>query len=217
MPANSVVAHSSSARRRCWPRAVSAPTRRDTFGWRPGIPAGCTWRSRRFSPNRCRPDIRASPSTSSPPRALSRTWRRLRSGDVDMGLALADVAERDRAARPADTAPQAVARVYENYLQVIVRDSAAATTAFRPSGMRVSIGAARIRARRRPARCCSTPPAFAAAWTWPRYRLKDGLARLADGGLDALVWSGGVPTPAIADLDTNCHCGCSTSARWRHR
>ena len=34
-----------------------------------------------------------------------------------------------------------------------------------------------------------------------RYRLYDGLARLADGGVDALVWSGGVPTPAIADLD----------------
>ena len=48
---------------------------------------------------------------------------RLRSADVDMGLALADVAERDRATGPAGTAPQAVARVYENYLQVVVRDS----------------------------------------------------------------------------------------------
>ena len=33
-----------------------------------------------------------------------------------------------------------------------------------------------------------------------RYRLSDGLAGLADGSLDALVWSGGVPTPAIAEL-----------------
>jgi len=49
----------------------------------------------------------------------------LRAGDVDMGLTLADVAEQDRAADAADTAPQAVARVYENYLQVVVRDSAA--------------------------------------------------------------------------------------------
>ena len=36
---------------------------------------------------------------------------RLRSADVDMGLALADVAEQDRATGPAVTAPQAVARV----------------------------------------------------------------------------------------------------------
>ena len=33
------------------------------------------------------------------------------------------------------------------------------------------------------------------------YRLHDGLAGLADGGVDALVWSGGVPTPAISELD----------------
>jgi TRAP transporter TAXI family solute receptor len=33
-----------------------------------------------------------------------------------------------------------------------------------------------------------------------RYRLRDGLAGLANGSLDALVWSGGVPTPAISDL-----------------
>ena len=65
---------------------------------------------------------------------------RLRSADVDMGLALADVAERDRATGPAGTAPQAVARVYENYLQVIVRDSAAAQQLSDLQGMRVSIG-----------------------------------------------------------------------------
>ena len=33
------------------------------------------------------------------------------------------------------------------------------------------------------------------------FRLRDGLARLADRSLDALVWSGGVPTPAIAELN----------------
>ena len=125
---------------------------------------------------------------------------RLRSADADMGLALADVAERDRATGAAGTAPQAVARVYENYLQVIVRDSAAAQQLSDLQGMRASIG----------------PPGSGAAATSEvlfeaaglhvpvdmlRYRLRDGLARLADGGVDALVWSGGVPTPAVADLD----------------
>src|SRR4029453_2852157 len=41
---------------------------------------------------------------------------RLRSGDVDLGLALADVAERDRATGDSVTPPDAVARVYEKYL-----------------------------------------------------------------------------------------------------
>jgi uncharacterized protein len=124
----------------------------------------------------------------------------LRSGDVDMGLALADVAERDRATDPAVTAPQAVARVYENYLQVIVRDSAAAKRLSDLQGMRVSFGAARSGA------AATSEVLFDAAGLRGRvdmatFRLKDALARLADGSLDALVWSGGVPTPAIADLN----------------
>lgn len=125
---------------------------------------------------------------------------RLRSGDADMGLALADVAERDRATGPAGSAPQAVARVYENYLQVIVRDSAAAQRIPDLAGMRVSIGPAGSGA------AATSEVLFEAAGLagrieMLRYRLRDGLARLADGGVDALVWSGGVPTPAVAELD----------------
>lgn len=125
---------------------------------------------------------------------------RLRSGDVDLGLALADVAERDRATGPAGTAPQAVARVYENYLQAIVRESAAAKQLSDLQGMRVSIGPIGSGA------AATSEVLFEAAGIRGRvemlnYRLRDGLARLADGSVDALVWSGGVPTPAIADLD----------------
>ena len=125
---------------------------------------------------------------------------RLRSGDVGMGLALADVAERDRATGPADTAPLAVARVYENYLQVVVRDSAAVLQLTDLEGMRVSIGPGGSGA------AATSEVLFDAAGLggrvdMVRYRLRDGLAGLADGSLDALVWSGGVPTPAISDLD----------------
>ena len=67
---------------------------------------------------------------------------RLRAGDVDLGLALADVAEQDRTTGAADTAPQAVARVYENYLQVVVRESDAVRQLADLRELRVSIGAA---------------------------------------------------------------------------
>lgn len=125
---------------------------------------------------------------------------RLRSGDGEMGLTLADVAERDRAAGPTGTAPQAVARVYENYLQVVVRDSAAVQRLEDLRGLRVSIGPGGSGA------AATSEVLFEAAGLrggveMLRYRLGDGLARLADGGVDALVWSGGVPTPAIAQLD----------------
>ena len=126
---------------------------------------------------------------------------RLRAGDVDMGLALADVAERDRAARPVDTAPQAVARVYENYLQVIVRESTRAQELSDLEGERVSIGPPGSGA------AATSEVLFDAAGLRGRlemvnYRLRDGLAQLADGSIDALVWSGGVPTPAVAELDS---------------
>lgn len=125
---------------------------------------------------------------------------RLRTGDVDMGLALADVAERDRAGAAAGDAPEAVARVYENYLQVIVREDAAVHQISELQSQRVSIGPLGSGA------AATSKVLFEAAGLhipvdMVNYRLKDGLARLKDGDIDALVWSGGVPTPAVAELD----------------
>ncbi|HEY5844566.1 MAG TPA: TAXI family TRAP transporter solute-binding subunit [Mycobacterium sp.] len=124
---------------------------------------------------------------------------RLRSAEVDMGLALADVAERDRATGPAQTAPQAVARVYENYLQVIVRDSAPVQRLADLEGLRVSIGPGGSGGAMT-SEVLFEAAGFPARMNFLRYRLSDGLAGLADGSLDALVWSGGVPTPAITKL-----------------
>ena len=124
----------------------------------------------------------------------------LRAGDVDMGLALADVAEQDRATGAVDTAPQAVARVYENYLQVVVRDSAAVQQLSDLQGLRVSMGAAGSGAAVTTQVLLDTAGLTGRIHTL-RYTLRDGLAGLADGSADALVWSGGVPTPAIAELD----------------
>ena len=126
---------------------------------------------------------------------------RLRSGQAEFGLALADVAERDRKVGAPSFAPHAVARVYENYLQVIVRDADGVRRFEHLQEMPVSIG----------------PPGSGAAATsevlieaaglhrrvdTKRLRLRDGLAQLRDGGVQAVVWSGGVPTPAVAELDS---------------
>jgi uncharacterized protein len=124
----------------------------------------------------------------------------LRAGDVDIGLALADVAEQDRATGAVDTAPQAVARVYENYLQVVVRDSAAVQRLSDLQGLRVSIGAAGTGAAVTTQVLLDTAGLTGRIQTL-RYRLQEGLSRLADGTVDAMVWSGGVPTPAINELD----------------
>jgi uncharacterized protein len=125
---------------------------------------------------------------------------RLRSADVDMGLAQADVTERDRATGPVGTAPQAVARLYEDYLQVVVRNSAAVHQLADLQGLRVSTGPGGSGA------AAIGEVLFEAAGLHGRVNtlrlgLKDALAGLADGSVDALVWSGGVPTPAITDLN----------------
>ena len=125
---------------------------------------------------------------------------RLRSADAELGLALADVAERDIATGPVDTAPVAVATVYENYLQVIVRDAAPVYLLENLEGLRVSIGPGGSGA------AATSEVLFEATGLRDRIdavrlRLRDGLAGLADGSLDAVVWSGGVPTPAVAELD----------------
>jgi len=93
-----------------------------------------------------------------------------------------------------------VARVYENYLQVVVRDSTPAHELSDLEGHRVSIGPGGSGA------AATSEVLFDAAGLrdrvdMQRYRLHEGLVRLADGGVDALVWSGGVPTPAISELD----------------
>ncbi|WP_029115907.1 TAXI family TRAP transporter solute-binding subunit [Mycobacterium sp. URHB0044] len=124
----------------------------------------------------------------------------LRAGDVDLGLALADVTEQDRAAGAVGTAPPAVARVYENYLQVVVRDSAAVQRLSDLAGKRVSVGAAGSGA------AATSQVLFDTAGLTGRvqmfgYPLQESLSRLGDGTVDALVWSGGVPTPALAELD----------------
>jgi TRAP transporter TAXI family solute receptor len=125
----------------------------------------------------------------------------LRSGGVDMGLSLADVAERDRATGPTTTVPAAVARVYENYLQVIVPDASPAQHVSDLKGSRISIGPDGSGAS------ATSRVLIAAAEIDGRvdllsYRLRDALARLAEHSIAALVWSGGVPTPAIAELDS---------------
>jgi TRAP transporter TAXI family solute receptor len=124
---------------------------------------------------------------------------KLRAGAAAMGLTLADVAERDRAEGSPATAPVAVARVYENYLQVVVRDSAEVRELSGLAGRRVSIGPDGSGA------AATSEVLFAAAGLadrvdMARMRLGDGLSGLRDGTLDAVVWSGGVPTPAISEL-----------------
>jgi TRAP transporter TAXI family solute receptor len=124
----------------------------------------------------------------------------LRSGQADMALAQADVVEQRLRSGSAADAPQAVARVYENYVQLVVPEHSAIRQVNDLAGLTVSTGPAGSGV------AAVTTVLFRAANLTDRIRradmrLNDAVAALGKRTIDALVWSGGIPTPAIAELD----------------
>jgi uncharacterized protein len=130
---------------------------------------------------------------------------RLASGDIDVALVLADNAADAVAGKDAFTGRavpvRALARIYSNALHVVVRAEAHINEVSQLRGRRVSTGpagsgtavvAARVLAAAGldPAKDIS---AVAAS-------LPEATAALANKSIDALFWSGGLPTPGISDL-----------------
>lgn len=125
----------------------------------------------------------------------------LRTGKADLALVLADTARAASSAQaPFTTAVglNALGRVYENYLQLVVRNDSPLTTVSDLDGRTVSLGAAGSGAS------LTGDRIIAAAGITPRVQhlpLADAVSALSAGTIDALLWSGGVPTPALAELD----------------
>ncbi|WP_324193849.1 TAXI family TRAP transporter solute-binding subunit [Nocardia blacklockiae] len=115
-------------------------------------------------------------------------------GEVDAALALADSIEAD----PGLGHLLAVGRVYENYLQLVVRADSPIRTAAALRGTRISLGAAGSGATftgERLLRAAGLDPGRDVEIT--HLALRDAVTALRDGVIDALLWAGGVPTPAF--------------------
>lgn len=127
----------------------------------------------------------------------------LASGQAQLALMLADSAQAVSAGQAPFTAPQALAaigRVYENYLQLVVRADSPVHALGDLAGRGISLGAAGSGA----ALVGDRVLAIANLSPAPRIehrQLGQAVAGLESGELDALLWSGGVPTPLIAELD----------------
>ncbi|MGX9671971.1 TAXI family TRAP transporter solute-binding subunit [Mycobacterium sp. HM-7] len=124
----------------------------------------------------------------------------LQSGQADMALAQADVVEQQLRSAPVADSPLAVARVYENYVQLVVPDHSAIRQVNDLAGLRVSTGPPGSGV------AAVTTALFRAAKLTDRIQrvhlwLNEAVAALGNRTIDALVWSGGIPTPAIAELD----------------
>jgi TRAP transporter TAXI family solute receptor len=140
--------------------------------------------------------------------------QRLLAGDATFAVALADAAAL-QAAAPAAPTPSPVAgriaalgKVYENYVHCLVRkdsgirtfaDLAGKTAAIGEAGSGTSLTAHRIIAGSGLSAVGNTASSTAANSPLKEVNLglNDGLAALTARSVDALFWSGGVPTAAI--------------------
>lgn len=126
--------------------------------------------------------------------------RAVADGRAALGLTLADIVLAARAGETpfAEAEPLlAIGRVYENYLQLVVRADDPATGLADLDGRTVSLGNAGSGA------AIVGDRLLAVAGIAPRVLrlgLRDATEKLADREIDALLWSGGLPTPAIAEL-----------------
>ena len=146
--------------------------------------------------------------------------QRLLTGDATFAVALADAAAQQAAApaAPATAPPSgaggiaALGKVYENYVHCLVRkdsgirifaDLAGKTAAIGEVGSGTSLTAHRIVAAS--GLSATGNAAGDAAPDNPlrevNFGLNDGLAALRAGSVDALFWSGGVPTAAITAVN----------------
>ena len=127
----------------------------------------------------------------------------LRADKADLALVLADTARAASSGQPPFASAvdlRAIGRVYENYLQLVVRNDSTIHAVSDLDGRPLSLGATGSGAS------LTGDRIVAAAGITPRVQhlpLADAVSALAAGAIDALLWSGGVPTPALAQLDAS--------------
>jgi uncharacterized protein len=147
-------------------------------------------------------EARAEPTSAS-----MENIRRIDSGDMEMGLTLADAAVDAVVGRGSfEGKPQritALSRIYNNYSHVLVRNSAKIKTFADLRGKKVSTGSPNSGTEALANRT------LVAAGLDPdkdivrsRLSLAETTAAMKAGTIDALFWSGGLPTPGISDLLT---------------
>jgi TRAP transporter TAXI family solute receptor len=131
--------------------------------------------------------------------------KRLTAGDVDIALTLAGAAD-DAYAGKGNWAGQpqpirALARAYNNYEHVIARIDSGITTVAGMKGHRISLGSpgsgTELIGRRLIEQAGLDPAKDVTALSMS---LPQTVAAMIDGSIDAMIWSGGLPTPGIVDL-----------------
>jgi TRAP transporter TAXI family solute receptor len=137
--------------------------------------------------------------------------QRVASGDSDIAFTLADSAADAVNGTGAFTEPQpirALARIYSNYTQVIARTDTGVKTVADMAGKRVSTGSPNSGTEviaLRLLRAAGVDPDTGIARQ--ALSLPETVQGMKDGTIDAMFWSGGLPTGGVTDLTTSLGAG----------
>jgi TRAP transporter TAXI family solute receptor len=122
----------------------------------------------------------------------------LAEGRADLGFALADSAEDAVRARHLPVA--ALARLYMNYVHLIVRADSRVAVPADLAGRTVSINAGGSGTAVTAERILAAAGAAGARGRVLRLGLDESIEALRSGRIEAFFWSGGVPTPALEEF-----------------
>lgn len=125
---------------------------------------------------------------------------RLRADQAQVGISAADAAD-EAQKRDGGHKLLALARMHDDYLQLVVREDLPATKLTELRGLRVSVGAPDSGVRLIAERLLDAADISPATDLRPQYMdLPTSVNAMRDGSLDAFFWSGGVPTDAVTTL-----------------
>lgn len=131
--------------------------------------------------------------------------QQLVTGNYDLGFSLADTAADAVEGKAAFTKPEdlkALTRIYSNYTQVIVRKSSGIKKIEDFKGKTVSTGSPNSGTEVIANRLIEAAGLQASDVKTQRIDLSKTVSAMKDGTIDAMVWSGGLPTAGVTDLFT---------------
>ncbi|WP_414639070.1 TAXI family TRAP transporter solute-binding subunit [Actinophytocola sp.] len=133
--------------------------------------------------------------------------QQLVAGDYDIAFALADTAadavngKESFDGKPQDIA--ALARIYPNYTQVVVRADSGINSVADMKGKRISTGSPKSGTEVIANRLLKAAGLAEADVAAQRLALRPTVDQMKAGQIDGLFWSGGLPTPELTDLTTS--------------
>jgi TRAP transporter TAXI family solute receptor len=145
-------------------------------------------------------------ATSAETGASVQNIQQLADGDYDIGFSLADTASDAINGENSFDSPQDVSslgRIYSNYTQVVVQADSGIDSVEDFKGKAISTGSPQSGTEVIAERLIETAGLQPGDVKQQRLDLTKTIDGMKDGSLDGLVWSGGLPTPALTDLFTS--------------